>query len=115
MSVVYLLHFAAPIAPGRHTCQHYIGYADDLAPRIWAHEHGKGARLTQVAKARGIPFTVAVVWAGGRQLERRLKNRHEAPRLCPFCNGRFPVQPGLFPDALPYIPHTEETTDETLS
>lgn len=110
--VVYLLHFAAPIAPGRHTCQHYLGTAEDLLPRLWAHEHGQGARLTAVAKERGIPFIVARVWPGGRSLERQLQNRHAAPRLCPFCNGRYPVQPGLLPDALPYIPQ-ETTTDET--
>lgn len=40
---VYLLHFSDPIAPGRHTCQHYLGYADDLAPRVHAHAHGAGA------------------------------------------------------------------------
>ena len=41
---VYLLHFSDPIAPGRHTAQHYLGYADDLAPRVNAHLHGAGAR-----------------------------------------------------------------------
>ena len=30
--VVYLLHFSGPVAPGRHTCQHHLGYADDLGP-----------------------------------------------------------------------------------
>ena len=49
--VVYLLHFHDPIAPGRHTTQHYIGWAADLGPRINAHRHGTGARLTQVAGA----------------------------------------------------------------
>lgn len=107
MSTVYLLHFARPITDG-HPCRHYLGTAEDLLPRLWAHEHGKGARLTQVAKERGIPFVVARTWPGGRQLERRLKNRHEAPRLCPFCNGSLAYQPGLLPDALPYVPAPED-------
>jgi hypothetical protein len=93
---VYLLHFARPISPGKHTCQHYLGTCDDLAARIQQHERGgsQAARLTQVAHGRGIAFTVARVWLGGRELERRLKARHESPRLCPICSGA--IQPGLF-------------------
>ena len=102
---VYLLHFSGPIAPGRHTARHYLGFADDLGPRVNAHAHGQGARLTQVAKERGLTFTVARVWEDGdRALERRLKRRHEAPRLCPICNGKHPVQLGLLPDACAFVP-----------
>lgn len=82
---VYLLHFEEHIAPGRHTCRHYIGYANDLAARLQQHERGHGARLTQVAHQRGIGFRVARLWHGDRALERRLKNGHRGPRLCPFC------------------------------
>lgn len=93
---VYLLHFEQPIAPGRHTAQHYIGHADDLAARIQTHERGRRynglgnptgcARIVEVAKERGIAFRVARVWRGGYELERRLKARKEAPALCPICN-----------------------------
>ena len=38
---VYLLHFERPIAPGRHTAQHYIGHAVDLAARIQTHVRGR--------------------------------------------------------------------------
>lgn len=93
MSYVYLLHFERPISD-RHTTRHYIGYCDNLAVRIQKHWHGAGARLTAVARERGIAFEVVRVWRGGRQLERRLKNRHESPRLCPVCNQQ--VQRGLF-------------------
>ncbi len=88
-SVVYLLHFHAQIAPGRHTCQHYIGFAKikDFAERIEEHRSGRGARLTQVAHERGIGFTLAHVWYGDRRFERRLKNRKMAPRMCPICRG----------------------------
>lgn len=91
MGYVYLLHFERPIAPG-HPTQHYIGYADDLTRRIRAHARGRYngggngcARLCEVAKERGIGFTVARLWSGDRSLERRLKSRKEAPRLCPIC------------------------------
>lgn len=96
MSYVYLLHFERPIS-ARHTCQHYLGTADNLATRIQQHERGgsMAARLCQVAHERGIAFRVARVWLGGRELERRLKGRHGAPRLCPFCAGET-RQPGLF-------------------
>jgi predicted GIY-YIG superfamily endonuclease len=85
MGYVYLLHFEQPIAPGRHTTQHYIGYAADLAARIQEHNTGHGARLTQVARERGIRFQVARLWHGDRGLERRLKDRKHAPQLCPIC------------------------------
>lgn len=96
MSTVYLLHFAAPIAPGLHTCQHYLGTAEVLDARLAQHRAGKGARLCQVAKERGIAFYLVRTWEGGRDLERRLKNRHDGPRLCPICNRRhFDADPAL--------------------
>ena len=88
MSAVYLLHFSRPIAPGKHTTQHYLGSSDDWQRRIAEHRAGTGARLTQVAKERGISFVVAQLWDGDRQLERQLKRRHNGARLCPICNGR---------------------------
>ena len=88
---VYLLHFEQPIAPGRHTARHYLGYASDLAARIQQHERGGrgAARLCQVARERHIPFDVVRVWPrGGRDLEARLKRQHNGKRLCPVCNAR---------------------------
>ena len=58
---VYLLHFKGRINSA-HTTQHYLGYAKNLDERIQQHRQGKGARLTQVAKERGIAFQVAEVW-----------------------------------------------------
>jgi predicted GIY-YIG superfamily endonuclease len=86
--MVYLLHFDTPIAPGKHTTQHYIGYAADLDSRIKEHRDGHGARLTQVAKERHIGFEVVRTWDGDRKVERQLKNRKNAPRLCPICAAR---------------------------
>jgi predicted GIY-YIG superfamily endonuclease len=82
--VVYLLHLDRPLSP-LHTAQHYLGWAARLAPRLAHHEAGTGARFTAVAIERGIAWTVARTWEGDRVLERRLKRRHEGPRLCPIC------------------------------
>lgn len=90
--IVYLLHFDRPISPGKHTAQHYIGFAADLAARLEEHAAGHGARLTQVAVKRGIGWQVARLWRGGRTLERRLKDRKSAPRLCPCCGDPLPVR-----------------------
>jgi predicted GIY-YIG superfamily endonuclease len=85
---VYLLHFSEPVSPN-HTCQHYLGFTSDLDTRLAEHEQGKGARLTEVAASRGITWTVARVWRNkDRNFERRLKNRKNAPRLCPCCQCR---------------------------
>lgn len=90
MGYCYLLHFSAPISD-KHTCQHYLGYTSRrLGLRISEHRKGyrSAARLTQVAKERGITFTVVRTWRGTRGDERRLKNRKEGPMLCPICQGK---------------------------
>jgi putative endonuclease len=86
---VYLLHFRDRINPA-YPCQHYLGFAKDLKARLEEHHHGgpDASRLCQVARERGIPFTVVRVWSrGSRKLERRLKRRHNGRRLCPVCSG----------------------------
>lgn len=92
---VYLIHFDERINPD-HPCRHYLGYATDLATRIQQHQAGgtHAARLLQVAHERRIPWRLARVWRGGRDLERQLKNRHNGPRLCPICSAI--VHPDLF-------------------
>jgi len=82
---VYLLHFEQPYRHARH----YIGYADDIQRRLQEHRAGHGARLTAVIREAGIGFVLAKVWKGrSRKTERKLKNRHEAPRLCPICRAQ---------------------------
>jgi predicted GIY-YIG superfamily endonuclease len=81
---VYLLHFDPPYKQARH----YLGHAADLEPRLNAHQHGKGARLTQVAIGAGCALILARTWDGGLDLERRLKRRHNAPALCPICRAQ---------------------------
>ena len=83
--VVYLLHFTEPLAHARH----YLGFSTDLPVRLAEHAAGHGARLTQVVKDAGIGWSLTRVWANAtRTDERRLKNRHEGPRLCPACKAR---------------------------
>jgi predicted GIY-YIG superfamily endonuclease len=84
LGIVYLLHFERPISD-KHTCQHYTGWALDLNARLTMHRAGQGARLTQIAVERGIGFEVVRTWPGSREFERYLKNRKDAPRLCPMC------------------------------
>lgn len=80
---VYLIHFDQPL----HHAKHYMGYTDDLPKRMELHRSGKGARLMQVVKEKGITWRpVRVWWGGDRSLERRLKNCKNAARLCPICN-----------------------------
>ena len=84
MSRVYLLHFERPYRHARH----YLGYAKNVDERLRAHRVGAGARLMEVVTEAGIGFTLARTWRGDRKLERRLKNQHNAPRLCPVCRAQ---------------------------
>jgi hypothetical protein len=60
----------------------------DVTARLADHRNGSGARLTAVARERGITFEVARTWPGGRTLDRRRKNQKHSPRLCPVCTPR---------------------------
>jgi predicted GIY-YIG superfamily endonuclease len=80
---VYLVHFENKLS---HS-QHYIGYAGDLFARMRTHRKGRGARLLQVLNELGINWHCVRTWRGGRKLERRLKNRKNASKLCPICKS----------------------------
>ncbi len=92
-STVYLLHFDQAY---KHA-QHYIGIAADLRARLTKHAMGQGARLMEVITAAGITWQLARTWRGDRQLERRLKNRKEAPALCPICAGDDAMRRAVYP------------------
>jgi predicted GIY-YIG superfamily endonuclease len=79
---VYLIHLDEPYKHARH----YLGWTTDLNSRLEAHQAGRGARLMEVVKAAGITWRLARTWPGSRDRERAIKNRHEAPRLCPECS-----------------------------
>jgi predicted GIY-YIG superfamily endonuclease len=84
MSVVYLLHLNKPL---RHA-KHYVGFAEsDLDARLERHASGQGARMLAVCRERGITWRLARTWQGDRKFECRLKNRKDAPQICPFCAG----------------------------
>src|SRR5262245_17273271 len=80
---VYLIHFNVAY---RHA-KHYLGYSENLDKRITDHLYGTGARLMEVVTKAGIEWKVARTWPGCRALERKLKNRKDAPHICPICNG----------------------------
>ena len=78
---VYLICFDQPFKHARH----YMGWASDVHERIEQHAAGQGARLMEVVTDAGITWRVTITWQGSRFLERRLKNRKNAPGLCPRC------------------------------
>jgi hypothetical protein len=84
---VYLLCFTdAAGRPARYRhAGHYLGWAKDVHARLAVQRQGRGARLVQVVLDAGLDVTLVRTWPGTRLLERQLKNRHEAPRLCPVC------------------------------
>lgn len=99
----YLLHFL----PSYKHAAHYLGWSPELMPRIHAHQHGRGARLTQVAVAAGCELVLVRVWPDGdRTLERKLKAWHNGGAFCPICQGR-PVQLPLLPWEPAYVPTSE--------
>lgn len=90
-----MLHFDSKISDH---AGHYLGYAENIAARLAAHQAGTGARLTAVAKERGIGFRLVRVWVGlGRADERKLKNRKHGPRLCPLCHPTKHTQAAAWP------------------
>ena len=87
---VYLLHFSEPIGnldnPHGYA-QHYLGFTHDLDARLAAHRSGNGSRIMEVVTERGIGWQLVRTWPGDRALERRLKRRHNSPKLCPICQN----------------------------
>lgn len=102
---VYLIHFDEPYKHARH----YLGWASPgrgrLERRLEQHRKGTGARLMQVIFDAGIGWQLARTWPGGRDLERRLKQRHKIRTACPLC--------GVTPRDPPYPPLTETQRPES--
>ncbi len=93
---VYLLHFYNPdtgdSAKLAHA-GHYCGMSEDVQQRLSEHGTKHGAKLTYAARQSGLAWVVVRVWKGGRNLERRLKARKNAPReLCPICRGEITLE-----------------------
>jgi predicted GNAT family acetyltransferase/predicted GIY-YIG superfamily endonuclease len=84
---LYVIHFDEPI----HHARHYCGCTTVPLGRLAQHAIGRGSRLTQVAKERGIGWEL-----GGlatctltelRRLERRMKDWHGSGPFCEICSG----------------------------
>jgi hypothetical protein len=83
----YLICLDLPLgtAHPKGGAQHYLGQTVNLDRRLETHRAGKGARMLAAAVERGISFDVVRVWPGN--VERQLKNLHNARRLCPVHGG----------------------------
>jgi hypothetical protein len=99
---VYLLHFEPGLpVTGNRIARHYLGFAErDIDARIAQHLRPQGSPLVAAVIAAGGSVTLERIWTDvDRGFERRLKRRHETPRLCPRCArdgrtaGREPLQP----------------------
>lgn len=81
----YLLHFDVKV--GDHA-QHYLGTTKHLSLRLRTHATKPDAKLLAELKRLGGSFVVVKLWAGGYDLERKLKSRKNAPKLCPICEAK---------------------------
>lgn len=90
--IVYLLHFDPPVAHARH----YLGWTQNLGQRLADHRRGAGSPLVAAAVRAGATVELARQWDDvDRHFERRLKNRHETPRMCPVCVAQGLTTRGL--------------------
>jgi len=93
---VYLLHFHSRY----YHAGHYTGMTCNLDARLALHRSGRGAKLMKAIADAGITFEVAALWKlptyeEARELERRLKRKHNAIPTCPLCQHK-PVDALVF-------------------
>jgi predicted GIY-YIG superfamily endonuclease len=86
---VYLLHFHSRY----YHAGHYCGATARLDARLLLHKMGRGAKLMKAIVEAGITFELARLWKvetweEARELERKLKARHDGPSLCPICQHK---------------------------
>ncbi len=86
---VYLLHFEQKY----YHAGHYCGSTCNLDARLALHNHGNGARLTEVVSHAGIGMELVRLWqfdsyAEARAFESRLKRAGHSPRNCPVCQHK---------------------------
>jgi hypothetical protein len=88
--MIYLLHFAKIIGDlgnPHGQARHYIGWCSgNIEDRLAAHKRGDGAAITAWLVTHAIGWQLVRLWVGNGDLERKIKNRKEAPGLCPICN-----------------------------
>lgn len=90
MSYVFLLHFDRPVNAER-PARHYLEFTSRrIEDRVNDHRSGFEYRTVPImwaAYQRGIGFTVARVWSNATKAdEKRLRDLHDNPALCPLCN-----------------------------
>lgn len=98
MGTVYLIHFDEPIGgeSPRGKAQHYLGWSSKpVIQRLKRHASARGARIMSACKEKGVAWRLVRTWEGPRALERRLKDQHNGPRLCPICNPKLEKQKGV--------------------
>lgn len=96
MGTVFLLHYIDRINPDR-PARHYLEYtARRVEERTNDHRSGfryRTAAIPFAAHQRGIDFIVARVWPNAdRRDEKRLRDLHNNPRLCPVCNPHLGIR-----------------------
>jgi hypothetical protein len=85
---VYLLHLEPGFAiTGGRVARRYRGWTEsDVDVRVALDLAVSGSPLVRAAGAAGYKVPVGRTWPSvDRHFERRLKNRHEAPRMCQRC------------------------------
>ena len=81
---VYLLHFEQAVYG---TSRHYLGFTTNLEQRLAMHRSGHGARITSIARKKGIAWELVYVWEDGdKDLERQLKKRGDFKKFCKICS-----------------------------
>ena len=87
-SIVYLIHFDEPYKHARH----YMGSTTEfnMEARLDHHMSGRGSRLMAAVSSAGIPWRVVRLWAGDKNIERKMKNnvRGNTGAYCPLCAKR---------------------------
>jgi hypothetical protein len=63
----------------------YLGWSPHPWKRYDQHMRGRGARILAYLAEIGVSMTLAAVAPGGRDLEARLKKRHNNRALLKFC------------------------------
>ena len=91
MAIVYLIHFEQPLgnlASPRGQARHYLGSTNSLKRRLADHRSGNGSKIMAAVSRDGIQWQLARTWSDGtRALEKQLKARHNARKLCPICRA----------------------------
>lgn len=99
---VYLLHFARGYGNPKHLKHHYTGFVPttgtkearlaEVKRRLEEHKAGRGNALVRAVAAAGIEISVAAIYAGTRNFERRLKSLGSGRALCPICWALDPLR-----------------------